>query len=527
MTTRRLPSHPSMERLRSLARDLQRDARAGDDAAIALVEEHHPRPVDPERLRLADAQLVVARAYGFASWPRLKRHLDAVAATTSNPHDSPVDDDVPAADAFLALACLTYGRGDSPDRRRRARRMLDSEPSLATHDIWTMAASGAANELEQLLAERPELAEERGGPHGWSPLLHACYSRLEPLDAGRSTLDVARVLLGHGADPDNGFLWEGLPSPFTALTGALGGGEDAINQPPHPQWGALATLLLEHGADPNDNQALYNRMFDPSNEHLVLLAEHGLGRGDGGPWRRAMPEATESVAATLAMQLQWAAQHDMAARVELLLDIGVDPDGQSGHPAFGGRSALALARRAGATRCVELLEGAGAAADDDTTDDLFVAACMSGDAEEARRLVDADPALVGRLDATDPPTVLAELLTLASLRARAEDDDDGGDGDEHGHRDGLRPGGEGPKDGPQGDLAAEDEADCHDAERADPSEHLGEVPRVGRSVTPRVRPRRPSEQVERLGPLPLLSQGDAQVVHALRAVGIELERTTG
>jgi hypothetical protein len=60
-----LPENPSLDHLRRQARTLLRQFRAADAAALALVREHHPGPHDP--LRLADAQLVVARSYGFAS----------------------------------------------------------------------------------------------------------------------------------------------------------------------------------------------------------------------------------------------------------------------------------------------------------------------------------------------------------------------------------------------------------------------------------------------------------------------------
>ena len=74
-----------------------------------------------------------------------------------------------------------------------------------------------------------------------------------------------------------GFVW-GATYAFTALTGAFGEGEDGINQPPHPHCAALATLLLDAGADPNDGQTLYNRHFKANDDHLVLLLWSGLGQ---------------------------------------------------------------------------------------------------------------------------------------------------------------------------------------------------------------------------------------------------------
>ena len=50
---------------------------------------------------------------------------------------------------------------------------------------------------------------------------------------------------------------------------------------------ALARALLAAGADPNDPQALYNRMFGDDDDHLVLLFEFGLGRGNGRALARA------------------------------------------------------------------------------------------------------------------------------------------------------------------------------------------------------------------------------------------------
>src|SRR5256885_9732840 len=46
---------------------------------LARVRELHPRAEEALRdFALSDAQLVAARGYGFASWPKLKQHLEAV-----------------------------------------------------------------------------------------------------------------------------------------------------------------------------------------------------------------------------------------------------------------------------------------------------------------------------------------------------------------------------------------------------------------------------------------------------------------
>src|SRR5688500_6041561 len=74
---RSLPERPSLEQLRKQAKDLLRDARNGDATALAR-SCAVGRPSPGASLTLADAQLVVAREYGFASWPRLVRHVESV-----------------------------------------------------------------------------------------------------------------------------------------------------------------------------------------------------------------------------------------------------------------------------------------------------------------------------------------------------------------------------------------------------------------------------------------------------------------
>ncbi len=75
--SRRMPSHPSFEQLRKQAKDLLERYRAQDPAAIAEVERFE-RELDPESFALHDAQRVLARSYGYESWPRLKALVDGV-----------------------------------------------------------------------------------------------------------------------------------------------------------------------------------------------------------------------------------------------------------------------------------------------------------------------------------------------------------------------------------------------------------------------------------------------------------------
>ena len=85
MSLRNLPSNPNLDHLKYQAKDLLNAHATRDSAAASRIRGAHPRFVDASdatifdsELRLSDAQLIVAREYGFASWARLKAHVDAV-----------------------------------------------------------------------------------------------------------------------------------------------------------------------------------------------------------------------------------------------------------------------------------------------------------------------------------------------------------------------------------------------------------------------------------------------------------------
>ncbi|GAA2497821.1 hypothetical protein GCM10009858_40170 [Terrabacter carboxydivorans] len=309
--------------------------RAGEVDAVALVARHHPRgvPDDPGSFALAGAQLVVARAHGFPSWPRMLDYLRSARPLWRDPGAlDPVSADADGGDgsdgmsidelasAAAALACLTYTDRDDPARWARAAAILERRPELAVQDVAVAAATGDVAALRRHVAGDAGAATRETGPFRWPPLLYLVYSRVPQVDAVGS----ARVLLDAGADPDSGYLWQGLPTPFTALTGVFGEGEQGPGREPrHPQWRALAELLLERGADPNDRQALYNRMFNRDDSHLELLLEHGLGRPSSEIWERRTGQAAESLEEMLVRQVGWARDHGFVHRLELLAVHGL------------------------------------------------------------------------------------------------------------------------------------------------------------------------------------------------------------
>jgi len=71
VSARHLPVRPNLDQLKHQARDLLHAIRRGDAAGRSDLRTYHPRPIDPARTRLADAQHVLARSYGVSSWPRL------------------------------------------------------------------------------------------------------------------------------------------------------------------------------------------------------------------------------------------------------------------------------------------------------------------------------------------------------------------------------------------------------------------------------------------------------------------------
>jgi ankyrin repeat protein len=230
---RSLPERPALRRLRDEAKARK---RAGEFAT------------------LADAQFALAREYGFASWPRLKIHVE-----------SRLLDLTERAAALVRSAC-------SSDLRT-ARTLLDADPDLARHDLATACVTGEVAVVRRFVERDPDVVNRRLGPSDWTPLLYACYTRLLRADPVRAEgiRSTAGVLLDAGADPNAG--WQSGEYLEVALFGAAG----IANDP------ALTRMLLDAGADPNETlddpksigESLYHAIEFPDLDCARMLLEAG------------------------------------------------------------------------------------------------------------------------------------------------------------------------------------------------------------------------------------------------------------
>lgn len=327
-----LPDNPTLTHLHDEARALQRSVSAVDPRGVEVVRRHHPKPdialaQAPEKFALHDAQLTVARGYGFSGWPALVHYLEIADDLSVDP--SRVDEDALAdVDRFCASSVLRYTDTDAPPRWTAAAAMLAVEPGLVDRHVWAAAAAADPAALGRHLTGHRELSTSAGGPFGWVPLMYLCYSRI---DIGRTqdqVIAAATLLLQAGADPDAGYLWRGMSTPFTLLTGVFGEGEQGPRrQPRHPFARELATLLLDWGAHPADQQTLYNRMFRRDDSHLELLFDYGLADAGPSPWELVLDEAIPTREQMWRVQVAWAAEHGFARRLALLARHGVDVSG--------------------------------------------------------------------------------------------------------------------------------------------------------------------------------------------------------
>ena len=306
------------------------------------------------------------------------------------------------------------------DRPALAARLLRRRPELGRGGLHAACAAGEPGVVEAALAADPTAALQAHEPGGWTPLLYAAASPVPAADPARAAgvRRCAELLLDAGADPNSATIWsDGHASgPLPALYRACVADNVAVVQ-----------LLLERGADPNDGESIYHAAELDHRRCLELLVAHG---GDPGG-RHATWGNTPLY--FLAGYREGQPGTDRATRgMGWLLEHGADPDVTSGEgeetplhrlAAFGrgpeavelllrhgasvdarrtdGRTAYALAVRAGNLATAELLRAHGADPALAPVDELL-GACMAGDEGAARALLARHPGLGAALAGEEP-----------------------------------------------------------------------------------------------------------------------------
>jgi hypothetical protein len=103
--------NPDIEQLKRQAKELLEAYRASLPEAVAEVTAYH-RTATTQSFALHDAQFVLARSYGFESWPKLKAAVDGV--TAARLHQAVESGDLRTARELLSRRpeIVDLGRGE-------------------------------------------------------------------------------------------------------------------------------------------------------------------------------------------------------------------------------------------------------------------------------------------------------------------------------------------------------------------------------------------------------------------------------
>lgn len=274
--------------------------------------------------------------------------------------------------------------------------ILAANPSIASAGVHVAALLGDAASVRRFLAADPASATAPAPPLGWDPLTHLCFSKYLRLDPARTPgfVAAATALLDAGASPATGF-WDPSHRPRAEWESVLYGAAGVAH---HPE---LTRLLLERGADPNDEETPYHAPETYDNRALTVLLESGkLNAGSlatlllrKADWHDldglrllldhgADPNATTRWGFTALAQALRRDNH--IDNINLLLDRGADP-----------RPWATLAAQRGRRDVLESLRRRGLA-DEFSGVDRLIAACALGDGPSARAMA------AGRADLLEP-----------------------------------------------------------------------------------------------------------------------------
>ena len=331
--TRTLPDRPNLDQLRRQAKDLLDAFRSGHAEATHEVQAHY-HGADPAGFALHDAQLVVARAYGFESWPKLKAFVDGI--TVRRVVDVIRSGDLDAVQSMIQARpeIVHLDMAENDEHRALHHAVLQRQPEIvrflmqqgadARKGIWphraattafTLASERGDDEIVGIIVE--EERRRSATPPDTLRSLAAAGPRVMKSIAdvllGRDAAGTARTAIAAGnaawlrARHDEGLIRNGS---------GLVGHAVAVNRPDMlallldlgldpdessrvegleevvPTWGeplracaiagnlALAEILLKHGANANTNvYAATSAMFEARKKSdlqmIALLERHG------------------------------------------------------------------------------------------------------------------------------------------------------------------------------------------------------------------------------------------------------------
>lgn len=326
MPTRKLPNSPDLSHLKSQARDLMKARPQGDPALLQRIREFHPRfwqaadsDIAKAKFTLSDAQLTIAREYGFASWPRLK-------AFVAKPEDleRPLHERI--ADPEFREAVSLIDQGDALGLHRQ----IEAHPRLKTARIHF----------------------EGGNSFREPTLMEFCVGN--PIRQDRlpkNQVEVVRALLEAGA--------EGKDATLSLVASGSQAREQGLQVP-------LIELLVAHGADPNGamGPALAHGEFEAVEALLRLGASRSLELAAAlGQIEEVQTELPKSTAEQRHRAVAFAAQFGRAGVLRRLLESGEDPNRFNPVGAHSHSTPLHQAALAGHLEAVQVLLERGARTD--------------------------------------------------------------------------------------------------------------------------------------------------------------------
>jgi hypothetical protein len=337
---RALPQRPHLDQLKRQSKELLEAFRTGDPVATAEVRAHY-QGADPAAFALHHAQLVLARAYGFDSWPKLKSHVDGV--TVGDLAEAVRSGDLAAVRSALdARPELVNMDAAEHDERRSIHyavltrsadmvRLLMQCGADARRGVWPHRAATSALALATargyddivaiVTAEEQRRRQTAAPPTGAdAPSGQAAESSSDRRQISSAVLndkpEELAALLERGLDPD-----ERERLPLEESVYSWGG---PLRECVMLRRYAMAQMLLERGADPNTNvyaatQAMTVALMADDRQMLALLERHGgvataadagyfgllddarrlLADEEAGRLRERMIEPGSSVASTL------------------------------------------------------------------------------------------------------------------------------------------------------------------------------------------------------------------------------------